>query len=226
MAVSPIGEAVALHRHRRAKIVADAEQAGLTLRQDLGLPRDRRQWADHPALYNRVNSQAVMALERNREQTVAQLRTARTDTRRNLYKVRTGPEGSTNRTMQMMNHRQALEYALSLPMGEPGFHMAMERMRAAALVGDEQTMGALCLLAEERANGQRGTAWDRLPSMWEQATDNKFTRQWLADLREADDALDQLAAPERFSLPKLAPITPEPAPAPSLASSNNQAAPE
>lgn len=50
MAVSPIGEAVALHRHRRAKIVADAEQAAQTLRRDLGLPRDRRQWADHPAL--------------------------------------------------------------------------------------------------------------------------------------------------------------------------------
>lgn len=167
-----------------------------------------------------------MLLERAREQTVAKLRSAKADTRRNLHRVRTGPEGSANRTMQMMNHRQALEYALNLPMGEVGLSMAQERMRAAALVGDEQTMSALCLLAEERANGQRGTVWDRFSLQWEQATDNKFTRQWLADLREADDALDRLAAPERFSLPKLAPITPEPAPAPSLAGSNNQAAPE
>ena len=227
MAVSPIAEAVALHRHRRAKIVADAEQAALTLRQDLGMPRGQRQWNDHPGKYNQVNSQAVMLLERNREQTVAQLRAARADTRKSLYRVRTGgPEGSTSRTMHLMDLRQAREYAMNLPLGEPGFHMAMERMRAAALVGDEPAMAALSLLAEERTDGQRGTAWDRIPAMWEQHTDNKFTRQWLADLREADDALDRLAAPERYSLPKLAPITPKPTPAPSLTTSNNQVATE
>jgi hypothetical protein len=126
----------------------------------------------------------------------------------------------------MMNHRQALEYAMNLPMGEPGWNMAQERMRAAALVGDEQTMAALSLLAEERANGQRGTAWDRIPAMWEQHTANKYTRERLAELREADDALDRLASPERYSLPRLTPSAPEPASAPSLASSDGQAGPE
>jgi hypothetical protein len=226
MAVSPIGEAAARYRHRRAKILADADQAAQTIRQDLGLPRDRRQWADHPALYNRVNSEAVMLLEQAREQTVAELRAARADTRRSLYRVQDGPEGGINRTMALMNYRQAREYAMALPLGEPGFHMAMERMRMAALTGDEQEMAALSLLAEERTNGQRGTAWDRIPAMWEQHTANKFTRAGLGELREADDHLAQLAVPDRYTLPRLTPITPEPEPAPSLANSNGQPTPE
>lgn len=106
-------------------------------------------------------------------------------------------------------------------MGEPGVHMAMERMRMAVLCGDEPAMAALSLLAEERANDQRGTVWDHVPQMWEQATANRFTREALAELREAADALDQLASPARFSMPKLTPIEPEPEPAPSLAVSGN-----
>jgi hypothetical protein len=115
---------------------------------------------------------------------------------------------------------------MALPLGEPGFHMAMERMRMAALTGDEQEMAALSLLAEERANGQRGTPWDRVPAIWEQHTANKYTREGLAELREADDHLDRLASPDRFSLPKLNPIAPEPQPAPSLARSDGQASTE
>lgn len=226
MSVSPIHEAAARYRHRRAKILADADQAAQAIRRDYGLPRDRRQWADHPGLYNKLQGEAVLKLEQAREQGVAELRAAKADTRRSLYRVQTGPEGGINRTMHMMDHRQAREYALNLPMGEPGWHMAQERMRAAALVGDEPAMAALSLLAEERANGQRGTVWDRIPLQWEQATASKHTRERLAELREADDHLAQLAVPDRYTLPRLTPIAPEPAPAPSLASSNNQAAPE
>jgi hypothetical protein len=185
MAVSPIGEAAARYRLRRAKIIDNTDQLAQAIRKDLGLPRERRQWSDHPALYNKLQSEAVMRVEQLREQTVAELRAAKADTRRLLYRVQTGPEGGINRTMQMMNHRQALEFALNLPMGEPGLSMAMERMRAATVVGDEQTMAALCLLAGERANGQRGTAWDRIPATWEQHTASTHTRERLAELREA-----------------------------------------
>jgi hypothetical protein len=226
MAISPIAEAAARYRHRRAKILDDADQAAQTIRQDLGLPRDRRQWADHPALYNRLQSEVVMKLEGLREQGVADLRAARAEARRSVFRVQVGPEGGVNRTMALMNYRQAREFAMALPLGEPGFHMAMERMRMAALTGDEQEMAALSLLAAERANGQRGTAWDRIPAIWEQNTANKYTREGLAELREADDHLAQLASPDRYSLPRLTPIAPEPEPAPTLASSNNQAAPE
>lgn len=226
MSVSPIGEAVTRYRRRRARILADADEAAQLIRRDFGLPRDRRQWADHPALYNKIQSQVVMKLEQIREQAVAELRVARQDTRQSVYRVQTGPEGGINRTMALMNYRQAREYALALPMGESGWHMAQERMRMAVVTGDEQVMAALSLLAEERANGQRGTVWDRIPQQWEQHTANKYTRERLAELREADDALAQLASPDRFSLPRLTPIAPEPEPAPSLASSNNQAASE
>jgi hypothetical protein len=226
MSVSPITEAAARYRHRRAKILDDAARAAQAIRQDYGLPRDRRQWADHPALYNRLNSEVVMKLEQAREQGVAELAAAKADTRRSLYQVRTGPEGGINRTMALMNYRQALEHALALPLGEPGWRMAQERMRMAVVTGDEQAMAALSLLAEERTDGQRGTMWDRIPQQWEQATASKHTRERLAELREADDHLAQLAAPDRYSLPRLTPLPPAPEPAPSLASSNNQAAPE
>jgi hypothetical protein len=226
MAVSPIASAVASYRHRRAKILADADQAAQMIRQDLGLPRDRRQWSDHAALYNRLQGEVVMKLEGLREQGVADLRAARAEARRSVFRVQVGPEGGVNRTMALMNYRQAREFAMALPLGEPGFHMAMERMRMAALTGDEQEMAALSLLAAERANGQRGTAWDRIPAIWEQNTANKYTREGLAELREADDHLDRLASPDRFSLPKLNPIAPEPQPAPSLARSDGQASTE
>jgi hypothetical protein len=226
MAVSPIASAVASYRHRRAKILADADQAAQMIRQDYGLPRDRRQWSDHAGLYNKLQGEVVMRVERTREQAVAELRAARAETRRSLYRVQTGPEGGINRTMHMMDHRQAREYALNLPLGEAGWNMAQERMRAAVLVGDEPAMAALSLLAEERANGQRGTVWDRIPQQWEQATASKYTRERLAELREADDALAQLAVPDRFTLPRLTPLAPEPEPAPSLANSGGQAATE
>jgi hypothetical protein len=222
MSVSPITEAAARYRHRHAKILADADQLAEAIRRDYGLPRDRRQWDDHPGLYNKLQGEVVMRLEQAREQGVAELRAAKADTRRSLYRVQTGPEGGINRTMHMMDHRQAREFALNLPMGEAGWNMAQERMRAAVLVGDEPAMAALSLLAEERAGGQRGTVWDRIPAQWEQATGNKYTRERLAELREAADALDQLAAPTRFSLPRLTPQAPEPTPAPSLASPNGQ----
>jgi hypothetical protein len=225
MSVSPISEAAARYRHRRAKILADADEAAQLIRRDFGLPRERRQWTDHPALYNRLNSEAVMRLEQAREQGVAELREARAEARRLLYRVQTGPEGGINRTMALMNYRQAREFALSLPLGEPGLHMAKDRMRMAVVTGDEQAMAALSLLAEERANGQRGTAWDRITQQWEQATASKYTRERLAELREADDALAQLAAPDRYSLPRLTPLPPEPEPAPSLARSDGQVGP-
>jgi hypothetical protein len=226
MATSPISQAAANHRLRRAKILVDADQAAQAIRRDLGMPRDRRQWHDHPALYNRLQSEVVMKLEGLREQGVAELRAAKAATRSDLHRVQVGPEGGINRTMALMNARQAREFAMSLPLGEPGFHMAMQRMRAAALTGDEQEMAALTLLAEERSDGQRGTVWDRIPQQWEQATADRFTRERLASLREADEHLAQLASPDRYSLPRLSPIAPEPQPAPTLAGSNNQAAPE
>jgi hypothetical protein len=224
--VSPIAEAAARIRLRRAKVLDDADRAAQTIRQDLGLPRDRRQWADHPALYNRLQSEVVMKLEGLREQGVADLRAAKAEARRRVYRVQVGPEGGVNRTMALMNYRQAREFAMALPFGETGLSMAQERMRMAALTGDEQEMAALSLLAEERANGQRGTAWDCIPAMWEQHTASKYTREGLAELREADDHLDRLASPDRFSLPKLSPIAPQPEPAPSLARSVGQASPE
>jgi hypothetical protein len=211
---NPIAEAATRYRLRRARLLDDADQAAQTIRQDLGLPRDRRQWADHAALYNRVQGEVVLKLEQLREQGVADLRAAKAESRRLLYRVQTGPEGGVNRTMALMNYRQAREYAMALPLGEPGFHMAMERMRMAALTGDEQEMAALSLLAEERANGQRGTAWDKVPALWEQHTANKYTREGLRELREADDHLARLAAPDRFSLPKLTPSPPNPNPPP------------
>ncbi|MFL6294918.1 MAG: hypothetical protein ACJ75M_03545 [Actinomycetes bacterium] len=57
MSLSPITEAAARYRLRRAKILDDAAEAAQAIRQDYGLPRDRRQWDDHPALYNRLNSE-------------------------------------------------------------------------------------------------------------------------------------------------------------------------
>jgi hypothetical protein len=222
MPTSPITEAAARYRAVHAKVLADANEAAQAIRRDYGLPPDRRQWHDHPALWNRLQTDAVNQLERAREQAVAELRAAREDARRWLYRVRTGSEGGINRTMAEMDYRQAREYAVALPLGEPGLHMAMERMRMAVVTGDEPAMAALSLLAEERAGGQRGTVWDRIPEQWEQATGNKFTRELLANLREVAAALDQLAAPTRFSLPRLTPLAPEPEPAPSIASGNGQ----
>jgi hypothetical protein len=217
---SPIAEAAARYRAIHARVITQANEAAEAIRRDLGLPRDRRKWSDHPGLWNDLNTQVVTRLEQARTQAVADLRAARDDTRRRLYAIRTGPEGGINRTMAEMDYRQAREYALALPLGETGFHMAMERMRLAVLTGDEPAMAALSLLAEERTDGQRGTAWDHIPQMWEQATANRFTQEALAELREAADALDQLASPARFSMPKLTPIEPEPEPAPSLASTS------
>jgi hypothetical protein len=46
---TPITEAAARYQAIRTKLLADASQAATAIRQDLGLPRDRRKWADHPA---------------------------------------------------------------------------------------------------------------------------------------------------------------------------------
>jgi hypothetical protein len=218
MPTSPIAEAAARYRAIHTKVLADANEAAQAIRQDLGRPRDRRKWSDHPALWNGLNTEVVTRLERAREQAVGELRAARADTRRSLYRIPVDHAAHSNRQLAEVNYRQAREYALALPLGEPGLHMAMERMRMAVTTGDEPAMAALSLLAEERAAGQRGTAWDRIPEQWEQATANRFTRERLAELREAADALDQLAAPARFSLPRLTPLAPEPEPAPSIAS--------
>jgi hypothetical protein len=226
MATSPISQAAANHRLRRAQLLDNADQAAQNIRRDLGLPRDRRQWADHQAFYNRLQGEVVLKLEGLREQGIAEMHAAKAATRSDLYRVQTGPEGGINRTMALMNYRQAREYAMALPLGETGFSMAMQKMRAAVLTGDEQEMAALSLLAEERTDGQRGTAWDRIPAMWEQHTADRFTRERLASLREADEHLAELAVPDRFSLPRLTPIAPEPQPAPTLAGSNGQPSPE
>ena len=226
MATSPIQQAAATYRAAHAKIDADANEAAELIRRDLGLPRDRRQWHDHPQLWNQLQSDAVTRLEQAREQAVADLHAARQETRRNLYGVKHGPEGGINRIMSEVNYRQAREFALNLPLGEPGLHMAMERARMAVVTGDEPMLAALSLLAEERADGQRGTVWDRIPAMWEQNTGNDYTRAKLGELREVADALDQLQAPARFSLPRLTPLAPEPPAAPSLAAPNGQAPPE
>ena len=163
MAVSLIAQAAANYRLRRAQILDTADQAAQTLRRDLGLPRDKRQWSDHPGLYNKLQGEVVLKLEQLREQGVADLRAARAETRHQLYKVQDGPEGGINRALAMLNYRQALEHALALPLGEPGWRMAQERMRAAVLTGDEQSMAALSLLAEERADGQRGACGTASP---------------------------------------------------------------
>lgn len=218
---SPISEAAARFRAAHAKVLADANEAAQAIREDFGRPRDQRKWSDHPRLWNQLQTDAVVRLERAREQAVAELRAAREDTRRWLYRVPVDHAAHSNRQLAEVNYRQAREYALALPLGEPGLHMAMERMRMAVVTGDEPAMAALSLLAEERANGQRGTAWDRIPEQWEQATSNRLTRERLAELREADIALDQLAAPARFSLPRLTPLAPEPEPAPSIAASSD-----
>jgi hypothetical protein len=222
MATSPITEAAARYRSTHAKVLADANEAAQAIRQDLGLPRDRRRWQDHPALWNNLNTEVVTRLERAREAAVAELRAARAETRRSLYRIPVDRAAGLNRSVAEMDYRQAREYALSLPLGEPGLHMAQQRMAMAVVTGDEPAMAALSLLAEERANGQRGTVWDRIPEQWEQATASKFTRAYLAELREADDALTQLAAPARFSLPRLTPLAPEPEPVPSIGSSDSQ----
>lgn len=223
---SPIAEAAARYWAVHNRIMAERDDAMGQIRRDYGLPRDRRKWSDHPGMWNNLNSEVVTKLEQARTRAVGELRAAREETRRSLYRVQTGPEGGINRTMSQMDARQAREFALSLPMGEPGVHMAMERMRMAVVTGDEPAMAALTLLAEERANGQRGTVWDRIPQTWEQTTGNRFTRERLAELREAADALDQLASPARHTLPRLTPIAPEPEPVPSITSSDGQVGPE
>jgi hypothetical protein len=222
MPTSPIQEAVARYQATRARISAEANEAADVIRRDYGMPRDRRRWSDYPGMWNNLNTQVVTRLEQARTRLVDELRAARQETRRNLYRVQTGPEGGLNRTMAEVSYRQAREFALALPLGETGVHMAMERARLAALVGDEPMLAALSLLAEERGDPTRTTVWDQIPQMWEESTGNKFTRAKLAELRESNQFLVQHADPERFTLPRLTPLAPEPEPAPSIAGGDGQ----
>jgi hypothetical protein len=217
---SPIAEAAARYRVVHARTLAEANEAADLIRRDYGMPRDRRQWTDHPRLWNDLNTQVVTRLEQARTKAVAELRAAREESRRWLYRIPVSHDAGLNRTMAEASYRAAREAALALPLGEVGLGMALERARMAATVGDEPMLAALSLLAEERTQGQRGSAWDRISEMWAQSSSNKFTKQRLDELQEADAALDQLAAPARFSLPRLTRIEPEPEPAPSLSAAS------
>jgi hypothetical protein len=158
----PIADAVARFEARRLQLKARAQTQGEAIRRDYGLPRERRQWADHPGLWNRLNTDLVNAMESARQQFVDELAAARHETRRQLYRVPVDWNAGVNHTLAELNYRQAREMALSLPLGETGLSMAMERMEAAVLVGDEGGMAALCLVAEQRDRDGR-TAWARIP---------------------------------------------------------------
>jgi hypothetical protein len=213
---SPIQETAASYRARRAKVLADAGKAAEAIRRDYGQRRDRRQWQDHPGLWNQLNTDVVNKLNQARQQTLDALTAAKADTRRSLFRVPVDASAGLNHRLAEMSYRQAREFILNLPLGEMGVRMAMERMAMAEVVGDEPTMAALTLLAQERG-GQGGTVWDRIPERWAAASSSKHTRERLAELQQADEAMRQLADPERYSLGRLTPLAPEPEPPPSLA---------
>jgi hypothetical protein len=213
---TPITEAAASYRAFRTKLLADADQAATAIRRDLGLPRDRRRWHDHPGLWNQLNTEVVNRLDRARRDALAGLAEAKAETRRALYRVPVDRNAQLNRTMAEVSYRQAREYAMALPLGEVGVKMAMERMAMAEVVGDEAMMAALALLAEERG-GEGGTVWERIPQRWAAASSSKYTRERLAELAEVEVAMRQFADPERFSMPRLTPLAPEPEPPPTLA---------
>jgi hypothetical protein len=215
----PIADAVARFEATRLQLKARAQTQAEAIRRDYGLPRERRQWADHPGLWNRLNSDLVNAMEAARQRFVDELAAARHETRRQLYRVPVDHNAGVNRTLAELNYRQAREMALSLPLGETGLSMALERMEAAVLVGDEAGMAALTLVAEARDTDGR-TAWARIPRMWEQASGNRYTQERLAELRQVDELLLQHRDPQRVGLGKLTPIAPEPTPAPSIANSD------
>ena len=212
---SPITEAAARYRATRAKLLADANQAAEAIRRDLGQPRDRRQWTDHPRLWNQLNTEVVTRLERARQEAVDALAAAKQEARRNLFRIPVDRAAGMNRTMAEVSYRQAREFATALPLGEVGVSMAMAKMRMAALVGDEAEMAALTLVALERG-GRGGTVWDRIPTMWAEASSSKYTRERLEELAEVDVAIRQLSDPERFQLPRLTPLEPEPVSPPTL----------
>jgi hypothetical protein len=170
-----------------------------------------------PGLWNRLNTEVVNALDRARRDALAALAEAKARTRRDLYRVPVDRGAGINHTMAEASYRQAREMALALPLGEVGIAMALERMETAELTGDEGQMAALCLLADARRGDTRGTVWDRFSQRWAQASGNKYTKARLEDLEAVEVAMRQLSDPERFALPKLTPMAPEPEPPPVLA---------
>lgn len=212
---SPIQEVAARYRATRARLLADASQAAEAIRRDYGQPRDRRQWQDHPALWNQLHTDVVNRLNQARQETLNALAVAKADTRRSLFRVPVDTSAGLNHRLAEMSYRQAREFILNLPLGELGVSMALERMTLAEVVGDEPTMAALTLLAQERG-GQGGTVWDSIPQRWAAASSSNHTRERLAELQEADAAMRQLADPERHHLGRLTPLAPEPEPPPSL----------
>jgi len=219
---SPIQDAAARYRATRARVLADAAQAAEAIRRDLGQPRDRRKWQDHPGLWNQLRTDVVNRLNTERQRARDDLAAAKAEARRWLYRVPVDHAAGLNRTMAEMSYRQAREYVLALPLGEMGVRMAMERMALAEMTGDEATMAALTMLAEERG-GQGGTVWDTIPQRWAAATMSKHTRERLEELAQVDQAMRQLADPERYDMGRLTPLTPEPEPPPSLEPAPNLA---
>jgi hypothetical protein len=215
MMPSPIQDAAARYRATRARVLADAAQAAEAIRRDLGQPRDRRKWQDHPGLWNGLRTDVVNRLNTERQRALNDLAAAKAEARRWLYRVPVDHAAGLNRTMAEVSYRQAREFASSIPLGEVGVSIAMTKMRMAALVGDEAEMAALTLLAEERGGGG-GTVWDRVPALWAEATTSKHTRERLGELREVEVAMRQLADPERYDIGRLTPLAPEPEPPPSL----------
>ena len=94
---SPIAEAAARYRVVHARTLAEANEAADLIRRDYGMPRDRRQWTDHPRLWNDLNTQVVTRLEQARTKAVAELRAAREESRRWLYRIPVSHDAGLNR---------------------------------------------------------------------------------------------------------------------------------
>src|SRR5215203_7126128 len=97
--VSLIQDAAAHYRATRARLLAEANQAAEAIRRDLGTPRDRRKWQDHPRLWNQLNTEVVNRLNQERQRALDELAAAKAETRRNLYRVPVSHDAGLNRTM-------------------------------------------------------------------------------------------------------------------------------
>jgi hypothetical protein len=187
--------------------IADADVQ--MLREDRALPRGEREFRDHVKKIRDIEyatqSRDLTAWQQMR----AALRGHRELAVRRAYRNHVDPTATQPRSMVEMERRHALMSVLDrLPPGAEARDRAHELMQYAAVMGDENMMRMLSLVAEQRmqqlgesANDDQG--WNRIHQMW--ADNSTHARKLLEPIGHADHMLAETTQPDRYQAGDLTP---------------------